>query len=873
VAEIWERATWNASDVPLLLSAEQEHALWVQIIAGSSDASPLVLDALADLAHDACTLLHEYQVGLPALQRAAEPRVDWEKFSEWAEKFQRRLAKAQWLTQAELAGELQRRLTAGEWTAPPELIMWGFDAFTPAQESLLQCVAQISKVSRVEASNSLPSISAESVRSLAMPSRADEFRAAAHWAALRLQKNPASRLAIITTKAADDRGALQRALSLELAPEQFAFALGRPLNHFALVRNALLLLRFQRDWLTATQISDVLRAPQLTTSPDERSQRALFEANVFRRRDVADPTMDLVAFTRWLRGAASAPRFASLGKLLRQCEAALRLLPKANARLGAEDWAEHFSQTLAAFDYPANAQSSVDYQTWERWQQVLQSFSATSISGEMLAHSEALKRLSSMASKIIFQAESGDAPVQIMGPLEAAGSLFDGVFFAGCTDDRWPLAAQLNPLLPVPLQRAAGIPAAVPGETLARATRMTERILKSAPEVLFSHAERDKDGELRPSPVLARLTITQAGDAFRKELCPAVARATPVFDEIEDTFGPRWPPLGPTLSTAALRSQAACPFQAFALCRLHARGEDLPEEGLDAMQRGSLLHEALRTLWSGPHGLQNSEALHTLIDGGGLETFVKQCVEEALPAAADGWQREYFQIERDRLSALICDWLLKVEAKRLPFTVVEAEQEHTLELIESLKFRVRLDRVDALIPSENFGAPSKSGAPSYADSSRRVGAEDAPPLYETVLLDYKTGRLSNKEWNTPRMDEPQLPLYALYALAQPPAAIAIGKIRGGEEPCIKGAASRPEILPGKQKISTATEYQACLAEWQADLEMLAKEFVAGNAAVAPKYGDLTCNYCTLQPLCRVHETDSLLAQSDSDNTSSEASND
>lgn len=838
----WELAMLEReqSDAPVLLSSEQEHALWLQIIAGAGAANPFAHDGLANMAQQAWTLLWDYGVDLATLQRASKPRADWEQFSEWAAKFQRRIVKAQWLTQAQLAGELQRRLAANPGATSGELVLWGFDAFTPAQESLLNGLQQSCRVTRVAPSYFETAEQSASAETLDVPARDDEFRAAARWASSHLKRNPLARLAIITTQAAEDRGALQRALSFELAPQQYGFTLGRPLTNFALVRTALLLVRLQQGWLSAAEIGDVLVAPQLASSDEERGERALFEANVFRRRTAADPAMDLAVFARWLRGVASS-RSASLNKLLRQCDAAMRLLPRQNVRRGAEDWADHFAQTLAAFDYPGGALSSVEFQTWERWEQLLQSFVATSISGETLAHAEALARVRRMAAEIIFQPESGDAVVEIMGPLEAAGSLFDGIFFTGCTDSRWPLDAPVSPLLPLELQRAAGMPGAVMGANLQRATQMTERILRSAPEVLFSYAKRGKDGELRPSPVLRKLRIADAEPTLRGKLCIARVRAVPAFEEIDDTFGPEWPQPGPALATSALRSQAACPFQAFALYRLHARGEDLAEEGLDARQRGNLVHEALQKVWSGGQGLKTSAALHELIHKGTLEDFVKLRVAEALPAASEGWQREYFQIERDRLTRLICEWLVKVEAERADFQVLEAEKYHDLKLLASLKFRVRPDRVDALLSAQSAEHPR-----------------------ELVLLDYKTGRPNNKAWNTPRMDEPQLPLYALYAFPETPVAIALGHIRGGDEPCVKGAAVSPGILPGKQKISNEAHFAECVAAWRTDLEDMAEEFVAGNATVMPKYGITTCRYCTLQPLCRVHETERLLEKGDDD---------
>jgi hypothetical protein len=58
--------------------------------------------------------------------------------------------------------------------------------------------------------------------------------------------------------------------------------------------------------------------------------------------------------------------------------------------------------------------------------------------------------------------------------------------------------------------------------------------------------------------------------------------------------------------TRVLADQAACPFRAFARWRLAAEGLEEPAPGLDARQRGALLHDLMKHLWT---SLKNSKAL------------------------------------------------------------------------------------------------------------------------------------------------------------------------------------------------------------------------------------------------------------------------
>jgi hypothetical protein len=44
--------------------------------------------------------------------------------------------------------------------------------------------------------------------------------------------------------------------------------------------------------------------------------------------------------------------------------------------------------------------------------------------------------------------------------------------------------------------------------------------------------------------------------------------------------------------------QAACPFRAFVELRLGAEDLEVPVPGLDARQRGTLIHAALEVFWT-----------------------------------------------------------------------------------------------------------------------------------------------------------------------------------------------------------------------------------------------------------------------------------
>jgi hypothetical protein len=67
------------------------------------------------------------------------------------------------------------------------------------------------------------------------------------------------------------------------------------------------------------------------------------------------------------------------------------------------------------------------------------------------------------------------------------------------------------------------------------------------------------------------------------------------------------------------------------------------------------------------------------------------------------------------------------------------------------------------------------------------------------------------------------------------------------------------VLPGVPRLEQSKEarhytgWGGMLETWRAVLEALAREYLAGHAAVAPKNYPDTCKHCDFPTLCRVRE--------------------
>ena len=273
-----------------------------------------------------------------------------------------------------------------------------------------------------------------------------------------------------------------------------------------------------------------------------------------------------------------------------------------------------------------------------------------------------------------------------------------------------------------------------------------------------------------------------------------------------------------------LRRQAACPFQSFATRRLAARPMDATDWGLEARERGSVIHRIFEALWG---ELKTRDALLAARGDHSLHTLVEQHVNAALVkfrtrTQEHRWSQAYLDAEEQRIVALIEEWL-DLEARRTNFTV-EAGEVKLSATVGELKLQVRVDRIDAVAGGR-------------------------------VIIDYKTGQLGGISWNGPRPDEPQLPLYAGFGQIENLKGVLLAGVRVDTTKFVGHVEDARMILPGNSKLAKPPYSAEMLQGWQDVLLDLGRQFLNGEAQVDPKNYPKTCKYCDLPGLCRIAEND------------------
>jgi probable DNA repair protein len=812
VQRTYEDALYSdiAGELPALLTAAQEQWLWTDVISRSRYEQQLLsLHQTAAQCRDAWRLAHRWRI------RPGPGNEDAQAFGSWCAGY-RNLIKEQ-VDAATLPDLVSKLLKEKSLKKPKTLVAYAFDILPPQTRELFEAFA----AHGVEVLTLAPEKrDARAVRS-SFDSPVHELEAAARWARARLENQGQTtisppKIGVVVPDLQQRRKEVVRVFSRVMqpgfnlpgaakAPMPFNVSLGISLDRYPVVALALSILEFSHQEILFEKASGLIRSPFIGAAEKELAARAKLDVKLRRKLEASVSLPKLIANTE------GAPLLRGLLEKLFGARHKEDLFSEQTP----SGWARHFSGLLEAAGFPGErALDSKEYQVLAKWHEALGELAKLDRVSPAFAFSSAIQILKKICGDTLFQPETPETPIQVLGILESAGIEFDHLWVSGLTDEAWPLDARPNPFIPVALQRAAGIPEASAESSLALDRRITEQWMAAADEVVFSCYEKDEDRELAPSPLILALP----GEKIEVPEFPRfrdLVFSSKKITAVEDRMAPAVTATKIRGGTRVLSDQAACPFRAFANHRLAAAELEAPAEGLDASDRGRLLHALMSSLWG---ALENSRA---------LESDVAPAIDAAAAAAVKELKLEgrFAELERARLARLARDWL-EVEKARKPFEVVAVEKPMTFS-IAGIEYSGRIDRMD-----------------------RIAGGH--------VLIDYKTSQNPTpNHWKPPRPHDPQMPLYAISA-QEDIAAVVFAKVRPGQMRFM-GFSKEEKTIEGVQK---AKAWAPLLAEWRREAETLGAAFAAGEARVDPKRELQTCRYCALHTLCRVYEKVNVLAENE-----------
>jgi ATP-dependent helicase/nuclease subunit B len=830
-SSLWSELIVTGAETRLLLNPTQEHTLWREIIAEDAATSALSsADSLADLASSAGQLAARYNA--TSRLRSSANTHDSRTFAAWADTFTKRCATHAYLSAAQLEQALHQHIESGNIPIPASLNLVGFNILTPAEQSLLETFAGrgtkiITQQLQTEEAPQLRAV-------LSTETEREELTTAARWLRTFLQQNHRPTVAVLVPNLAEERPALEEILRQTLAPELNAidtdlsatpweFSTGVPLSSLRLIADALDLARWADGPLPLARVSSLLLSPYLGSFAD-RDLSARYDAHTLRQATFLRSELNLSSFL----ALSPLPKPIHWPYDLRSF---LQQSPDLTKPRTFAAWMQFLRDLLQAAHWPGDRPlNATEFELTRAWDSLLDLLATLDFSGRRVPYATALRTLERQAQTTLFTPPATQAAVQIMSPTEAEGCLFDAVLYLHATDDNLPAAERSHPFLAWSLQRDHEMPGTDPTHTTDRARAALNSLLERTPNLLFTHAKENADGKLRPSPLLAELPLEALTPSEVPD--PAPQAAPILLDDILDTT-----PLPPLPSNevpggaSLLKLQAACGFLAFAERRLLATEPDTSDLGLDPGESGTLLHRTMQNFWN---EVQSQDKLRGLSTAE-REKILQRSIAAAMPRKlrSEGqWDTAYLALIQQRLLALLMPWLER-ELERSPFTVLESEQKQPV-TIGPLTMNIRFDRIDKV--GDGF-----------------------------FLVDYKTGYASkSSQWDGPRPDDPQLPLYALLHEADELKGLAFAKLRAGKDMKWDGYQTESLLLGPKSK--KVTDMAPILDAWRHTLTHLAEDFAAGNVEVFPKDYKVNCARCAQRLLCRLDPASLSFADADLDET-------
>jgi ATP-dependent helicase/nuclease subunit B len=332
-----------------------------------------------------------------------------------------------------------------------------------------------------------------------------------------------------------------------------------------------------------------------------------------------------------------------------------------------------------------------------------------------------------MAGETVFQPESPNAMVQLLGPLEATGNQFDAVWISGMTTSNWPPASSPSALVSRRLQEAYRMPDCTPDDTYQFAEQVITGLVASGESVVCSYPLTDDDVDQSVSDLLSNMVIHDeaphpdpgwyAATLVENTQTPQDRDNVPLVVADEKISG----------GAATIQRQLNDPISAFIQGRLGARLIYPQAVGIPAPMRGSLIHEALFKLYvdlptSASIGGWSDEDLTGRIDSAVNYAFARH------EKNTDAVLQHLFALERLRVSEILRKFVI-VDSNRGDFRISGVEGD--LEFISGpIRLPLRFDRMD-----------------SYSDGS-------------IAILDYKTGTRKRLIDRSNEVQEIQLFVYA-----------------------------------------------------------------------------------------------------------------
>ena len=779
---------------------------WEQAIKQHDDS---VDQSFTAMANDCYDLLKRWQIPIDSLD---DPSAAVYKFKRWASSYQKIIDNNKLLTPAsawQIVGEafLQQALPAEQ-----HIYLYGFQSIAPLQQWILETASQALQPIDLFVQNA-------SVTKFECTDPSEELQAAANWAAQQLLTNPKQRIGLVipdlNNRVLETARVINEALAANNCTTAVNITAGVKLAETPLLQSALALLELLEYQLRTQHWLGILNAPYSHFSRLPIQFKVDCELEI---RSNKKHELGLDKFIQIIRGQQAKLEDPNVvqAQLQPLYDIQQSIRQTGSQKRSFSQWAEFYNQFIKQLGWPGLSNpTSLEYQQIQYWEKLLGFFCELDNLGIKISRSKALWYLHKLANEHLFHPQTGDTPLQVMGLLEAVGLQFDQLWITGMHHGNLPAAGSMNPVLSAAYQRMQKMPFSVPENELAISKNLLSGFTSNSGQLFISYPGTDGKTPLEQSPLIKHYSHQDVASKVAMPAMPGWLVQPYQCNIAEDpgyTYKASFEPIRG--GTSILKNQSTCPFNAFARHRLWATDFEQPTLGLEAIDRGSIVHEILYRLWSN----WNTSKVFNALSDSQVNQQVEKTIDEVLTHQATISSVllgvNFKQLEQQRLNKIIQQWL-ELESQRQPFEVIATEQKKKISFGE-LSISLIMDRLD-LVDGQ------------------------------TMVIDYKTGSVKANVWLGDRPKDPQLPLYILATKPQPMGCV-FACLKGNEQQFL--GISKDLMIDGAKP---SNDWDIQLKEWQQATNNLAEEFIQGKA-VLEVYNTAEFNYqADLLPFNRWNE--------------------
>ncbi len=837
--EQWHVESWMAlQDNALegtqraLLPPSQEAFIWANLVEKYAPAELLNKRKLVDSLQEARVIVYGWNIERKELMQY--PATETQFLIKMLTHFERFIQSQGFITPQEAL----QFITKNKKNHFRKIFTYGFQDISPLlQESLSELSSELEALPQLS-----PVISGTQTScAKAFHSQDDEYTAAAQWCKARLKDSPSTTIAVVVPGLESLHQPINQAFTKEFCPNfylnpsqdepsiPYEISASSPLSQQPVVADALMLLQIQHDQIDKQQAWALMQSKYWGASA-QRTDLIEWISNSFNKKiSVSKLLVELETHS------SEANSFSPLdGKYFRSAIELLRKyrrITKNNDATSISHWATRILEYLETIGWPGrNDINSREYQAITQFIELVHQLASLDAvtTDQKINWNYAISALSQLCASKKFHIESVKKPIQILGPMEASGAVFDHIWLANATSEQFPARVSPNPFIPMALQRQYNTPRSTPERELDYSRLQLDGLMASSTNIVVSFSKKEGDKTFQ----LTKLIENRLSDIDDSLPLPSPllhyyqdTLNYKSFDYIETIQGPEIKE-GEKIPGGAshIKLHAINPMLAFLVYRLNAAAPIQASIGLTGADRGTLIHDVLAQIWAQLHSHHHLEKMDSQTLSSLVESIIEKSVNHFLAKEDRDIDPIQKTIELARTQQLITHWLT-YEKSRHGFSVSAIENKTNITLC-GRSLSLRIDRVDTINDSR-------------------------------IIMDYKTSSVTLSHLTQEPIIEPQLPLYLFgYEHNEQPIDAVCFSVISHKEITMKGVGNaelsvHSILTPDKIRNSEAPKQWPDLVEWwKQSLEKQVSGLVNGELAYCENNVQAATFYEYLTPVTR-----------------------